>query len=66
VTTDGTELKALLNFALKIAREAGAITYRHFKGSFEAEGKSDNSFVTIADREADEYLGRRSFRGSCS
>jgi histidinol-phosphatase len=66
VTTDGTELKALLNFALETAREAGAITYRHFKGSFEAEGKSDNSFVTIADREADEYLRSEKLRGSCS
>lgn len=56
MTTDRTELKALLDFAVELAREAGAITYRHFTGSFEPERKSDNSFVTIADREAEEYL----------
>ena len=59
MTADHTELKALLDFAVEIAREAGAITYRHFRGSFEAERKSDNSFVTIADREAEEYLRLR-------
>jgi histidinol-phosphatase len=56
---DGTELKALLDFAVEIAREAGDITYRHFKGSFKAERKSDNSFVTIADREAEAHLRSR-------
>src|SRR6266487_2374755 len=50
------ELKRLLDFAVQLAREAGAITYRHFKGSFVAERKTDNSFVTIADREAERNL----------
>jgi len=50
------ELRALLDFAVELARDAGAITYRHFKGSVVAERKADNSFVTVADREAERYL----------
>src|SRR6266852_405865 len=51
-----SELKALLDFAVELAHDAGNITYRHFKGSFVAERKADNSFVTAADREAERYL----------
>jgi histidinol-phosphatase len=51
-----SELKHLLDFAVSLAREAGDITCRHFKGSFVAERKADNSFVTIADREAERSL----------
>src|SRR5712691_6288465 len=58
MTTDN-ELKDLLDFAVDIAREAGAITYRHFQGAFVAERKADNSFVTIADREAEQFLRAR-------
>ena len=53
------QLKQLLDFAVDIAREAGAITRRHYQGSFTAERKADNSFVTIADREAEAYLRTR-------
>src|SRR6267378_6719186 len=53
---ESNELKALLDFAARLAREAGNITQRHFKGSFAAERKADNSFVTIADREAERFL----------
>jgi histidinol-phosphatase len=53
---DKVELKSLLDFAVQMAREAGDITYRHFKGSFVAERKADNSFVTTADREAERNL----------
>lgn len=53
---DRSELKHLLEFAVLLAREAGDITCRHFKGSFVAERKVDNSFVTIADREAERSL----------
>ncbi len=56
MTIDTTELKHLLNFAVRLAREAGAITYRHFRGSFSADRKADNSFVTIADREAERHI----------
>jgi histidinol phosphatase-like enzyme (inositol monophosphatase family) len=53
---DRSELRHLLDFAVRLGREAGDITLRHFKGSFVAERKADNSFVTIADREAERSL----------
>src|SRR5260370_16215572 len=53
---DRVELKHLLDFAVRLAREAGDITYRHFKGSIVAERKADNSFVTIADRETERNM----------
>ncbi len=53
---DKVELKRLLDFAVRLAREAGEVTLRHFKGSFVAEHKVDNSFVTVADREAERNL----------
>jgi histidinol phosphatase-like enzyme (inositol monophosphatase family) len=53
---ESNELKALLDFAVRLAREAGDITQRHFKGSVAAEKKADNSFVTIADRAAERFL----------
>jgi histidinol phosphatase-like enzyme (inositol monophosphatase family) len=53
---DSAELKALMDFAVGLARHAGEITNRYFKGSFVAERKADNSFVTAADREAENYL----------
>jgi histidinol-phosphatase len=53
---ENNELKSLLDFAVRLAREAGDITLRHFKGSFAAERKADDSFVTIADREAERFL----------
>src|SRR5260221_4338282 len=56
MTPDTAELKELLDFAVQLAREAGDITFRHFKGSFVAERKADNSLVTIADREAERNL----------
>jgi histidinol phosphatase-like enzyme (inositol monophosphatase family) len=56
VIPDASELKSLLDFAAQLARDAGEITLRHFKGSFLAERKADNSFVTVADRETEKYL----------
>ena len=53
---ESSELKTLLDFAARLAGEAGDIPQRHFKGSFTAERKADNSFVTIADREAERFL----------
>ncbi len=53
---DSAELRRLLDFAVALARQAGEITNRYFKGSFAAERKADNSFVTVADREAEKYL----------
>jgi len=54
--TEAAELRALLDFAVRLAREAGDIIKRHFKGSLTVERKADNSLVTIADREAESHL----------
>ena len=48
-----------MEFAREIAVEAGELTRRYFRGDFEVERKSDDSPVTIADREAERLLRRR-------
>src|SRR5258706_2401046 len=53
---DAAELRSILDFAVGIARKAGDITQRYFKGSFAVERKADNSFVTAADRETERFL----------
>jgi histidinol-phosphatase len=53
---EAAELNGLLDFAVGLARGAGDITNRYFKGSFAAERKADNSLVTVADRDAEKYL----------
>jgi len=54
-----TELNELLEFAVEIARGAGEITLQYFRKQPETSRKSDGSFVTIADRQAESYLRRR-------
>ncbi len=49
----------MLELALTAAREAGEITLRHFRSGVRVETKSDQSPVTIADREAETHLRRR-------
>jgi histidinol phosphatase-like enzyme (inositol monophosphatase family) len=56
VIPDTNELKQLLDFAVRVAREAGDITHRYFKGSYIAEYKADVSLVTVADREAESHI----------
>ena len=53
------ELKEVLNFAVEAAREAGEITLRYFRKSFETRLKGKDNFVTQADVEAEEFLRRR-------
>jgi histidinol phosphatase-like enzyme (inositol monophosphatase family) len=53
------ELKASLEFAVSIAREAGEITLSHFRRPFAVETKRDGSFVTEVDRAAETHLRRR-------
>lgn len=53
------EAKQLLDFTVRIAEEAGAITSGYFKKSIAVERKADNSFVTIADREAERHIRAR-------
>jgi histidinol-phosphatase len=54
-----TELNELLEFAVDLARVAGEITLRYFRKQPETSKKSDGSYVTIADREAESYLRKR-------
>lgn len=53
------ELKEVLDFAVESAREAGEITLRYFRKSFETRLKGKDNFVTQADVEAEEFLRRR-------
>jgi histidinol phosphatase-like enzyme (inositol monophosphatase family) len=50
------ELKELLEFSVVLARGAGDITLNYFRQQPETSTKSDGSYVTIADREAEAYL----------
>ena len=59
MSANQTELKQLLDFAVRLARDAGTITQNYFKRSFSAERKPDNSLVTEADREAERFLRDR-------
>jgi histidinol phosphatase-like enzyme (inositol monophosphatase family) len=53
------ELDELHDFAVMLARGAGDITLKYFRKQPETSKKSDGSFVTIADREAESYLRRQ-------
>lgn len=53
------ELNELREFAVEISRGAGAITLQYFRKQPETSRKSDGSYVTIADREAEQYLRRQ-------
>ena len=53
------ELQRYLDFARELAREAGKLTLGHFRTELEVELKSDESPVTIADRETEKLLVRR-------
>jgi histidinol-phosphatase len=56
MSSDSVEMRQLLDFAVRLAREAGDITTQYFKGSFVTERKADRSVVTNADREAETFL----------
>jgi histidinol-phosphatase len=51
-----TELEELLEFAVRLASEAGEITLKYFRQTLAAERKLDGSFVTVADREAERFI----------
>ena len=53
------ELPQLHDFAVELARGAGDITLKYFRKRPETSTKSDGSYVTIADREAEAYLRRQ-------
>jgi histidinol-phosphatase len=56
VKTGANELQDLLEFSVEIARTAGDITLKYFRRQPETHKKTDGSFVTIADREAEAHL----------
>ncbi|HEX6648525.1 MAG TPA: histidinol-phosphatase [Pyrinomonadaceae bacterium] len=53
------ELKELLEFAVELGRGAGDITLQYYRKQPETSTKDDGSYVTIADREAEQYLHRQ-------
>jgi len=53
------EVLARLNLARAVAIEAGEITLKYFRRSVEVERKSDDSPVTVADRESEQHIRRR-------
>jgi histidinol-phosphatase len=54
-----SELNQLLEFSVALARGAGDLTMKYFRKQPETSTKSDGSYVTIADREAESYLRRQ-------
>ena len=56
MTVEKQELGEILEFAVELARDAGAITLKYFRKDPETSKKSDGSFVTVADREAEAFL----------
>jgi histidinol phosphatase-like enzyme (inositol monophosphatase family) len=52
------ELRALLDFAMDAAWQAGRTTLAHFQTALHADTKPDGSPVTIADRDAETLLRR--------
>jgi histidinol-phosphatase len=49
----------LLEFAVELAKGAGDITLKYFRKTPETATKTDGSYVTIADREAEAYIRRQ-------
>lgn len=53
-----SELRDTLDFAVDLAFRAGRITLAHFQTGVEVESKSDDTPVTIADRDAERLIRR--------
>ena len=54
-----SELEQLREFAVELARGAGEITLKYFRKTPETTTKTDGSYVTIADREAEAYMRKQ-------
>jgi histidinol-phosphatase len=54
--TSNPSLSTLLEFALDAAWQAGRITLAHFQTGVKVDRKSDNTPVTIADRQAEQKI----------
>ena len=59
MTASKKELNELLEFAVALARGAGDLSLNYFRKAPETTTKSDGSYVTVADREAEAYLRRQ-------
>jgi histidinol-phosphatase len=59
MSVNASELRALLRFAVSLAKGAGEITLGHFRNLREVARKADGTLVTAADREAESYLRAR-------
>jgi histidinol phosphatase-like enzyme (inositol monophosphatase family) len=59
LTVEKEELGEILEFAVELASGAGEITLKYFRKDPETSKKSDGSFITIADREAEAFLRDR-------
>ena len=55
---EAEELSRRFEFALRIGREAGQLVMKYFLQPVDVDRKSDDSPVTIADREAELYMRR--------
>lgn len=53
------DLNELLEFAVELGQGAGEITLHYYRRKPETTTKSDGSYVTIADREAESYLRKQ-------
>ena len=53
------ELNELLQFAVELARGAGDLSLQYYRKKPETSMKSDGSYVTIADRQAESYLRKQ-------
>lgn len=54
-----SELEQLRDFAVELARGAGEITLKYFRKTPETTTKTDGSYVTVADREAEAYMRKQ-------
>jgi histidinol phosphatase-like enzyme (inositol monophosphatase family) len=59
LTVQTPSLSSLLEFALEAAWGAGRITLGYFQAGVEVERKGDNSPVTLADKNAEQFLRKR-------
>jgi histidinol phosphatase-like enzyme (inositol monophosphatase family) len=60
MTVPSSEINSRLELAVVAAREAGAITLRHFRSSdLQVDLKADDSPVTVADRNSELHLRQR-------
>lgn len=56
---NSSDLKEYVDFATRVAIEAGRLTLEYFQGSISVESKSDDTPVTEADRQAEVLIRNR-------